>query len=198
MWNTGHESALCHRGGTVASIRRTRGLPIRPWVFMPDSLPCPLCPRHTVCMSTTDNDQTWVPEDLGFAERLWRLRKHLGLKQTQLADLAGLRHDNLSEWENGRTPRDFVGVCEKIADATKCDLHWLAFGQTIRWLQSSETDTHRVLPPRRVKGQLALAFGARRAPPTSGTRSPNCRRPRSVVDRSAAPTLGDASSGDTQ
>jgi transcriptional regulator with XRE-family HTH domain len=79
-------------------------------------------------MSMTSAHSGWVATDAAFGARLALIRQRMGWGNTKEAALAcGLPVQSWRGWErDNRAPRDFIGTCQKIADATGCDLIWLA------------------------------------------------------------------------
>ena len=79
-------------------------------------------------MSTMQSTRGWVATDATFGARLALIRQRCGWGNTKEAALAcGLPVQSWRGWErDGRQPRDFIQVCEKIAKATGCDVFWLA------------------------------------------------------------------------
>lgn len=67
---------------------------------------------------------TWELQD-----RLARARRHAGLEQGELAELAGVSRKSVSNWELGRTvPRRAAIIA--IAYATGVSVEWLEYGET--------------------------------------------------------------------
>ncbi len=78
--------------------------------------------------------EPWVPRDT-FGARLALIRQWLGgwnVKKT--AELCEIDDQSWRNWESkpDATPRDYEGVCRKIAEHTGCDLTWLKAGGPTR------------------------------------------------------------------
>ena len=71
--------------------------------------------------------QTWYPDDSTFGARLALLRQHQGWGNIKEAALAcGQPVESWRSWEvHGRTPRDFIAICQTISSRTGVDLQWL-------------------------------------------------------------------------
>lgn len=77
----------------------------------------------TTSFSTGGNIPTWELQD-----RIMRARRHAGLEQSELAELAGLSRKSISRYETGlSTPRRPALIA--IALATGVDLTWLETGK---------------------------------------------------------------------
>ena len=55
-------------------------------------------------------------------QRLKEIRRSLGLTQVQLAAVAGISQNRISDIENGRTSSLRIGTLERYADALGCDI----------------------------------------------------------------------------
>lgn len=84
--------------------------------------------RYLVRMERSRLGAGWVPTDASFGARLALLRQRMGWGNTKEAALAcGLPVQSWRGWErDNRMPRDYIGTCQKIADATGVDVWWLA------------------------------------------------------------------------
>lgn len=63
------------------------------------------------------------------AERLAARRRELGLRQQDLADVAGVSKAAVSQWELGHTQNLKLDNLFRIADRLKVHARWLALGQ---------------------------------------------------------------------
>lgn len=70
----------------------------------------------------------WGPDDAEFGARLALVRQRMGWGNVKEAALAcGLPVESWRNWErDGRKPRDYIAVCQKISARTGADLSWLA------------------------------------------------------------------------
>jgi transcriptional regulator with XRE-family HTH domain len=70
-----------------------------------------------------------IPLDT-FASRLAVMRADAGgLNIKRAAERCGLSDQSWRTWESGRTkPRDYLGVCRRIAEGLDYDLTWIAMG----------------------------------------------------------------------
>jgi hypothetical protein len=74
----------------------------------------------------------WVPASDTFAARLMLVRHRMRWNLKQAALECGLPAQSWRDWEiRGKRPRDYEGVCQKIAARTECDLIWLMLGQPL-------------------------------------------------------------------
>lgn len=81
---------------------------------------------------TRQSTPQWIPEVSDFAARLVLIRHHMGWNLKEAAMACGLSAQNWREWElTGRKPRDYEGVCRRIAARTDCNLIWLMTGQSV-------------------------------------------------------------------
>ena len=71
--------------------------------------------------------QGWTASDDTFGARLALVRQHMGWGNVKEAALAcGLPVQSWRGWErDNRIPRDIVSICQAVAAATGCDVHWL-------------------------------------------------------------------------
>ncbi|WP_353861257.1 helix-turn-helix domain-containing protein [Azospirillum formosense] len=65
---------------------------------------------------------------MDFAERIAQARKDAGLTQSQLADAVGVGQSTVGMWERGKN-EPTIEMIQKIANTTKTDAGWLAFGK---------------------------------------------------------------------
>jgi hypothetical protein len=72
----------------------------------------------------------WVPDATSFGARLALIRQRMEWGNVKEAALAcGLPVESWRNWErDGRQPRDYMRVCQVIAEHTGVDVTWLAVG----------------------------------------------------------------------
>lgn len=95
---------------------------------------------------STQTPSSWIPNDETFGARLALVRQHMGWGNVAEAALAcGLPVPSWRNWErDGRTPRDLVGIAERIAEQSGVDFDWLLRGQRVPGRQGRQT-TERIL-----------------------------------------------------
>ena len=78
-------------------------------------------------MTASEALTPWIPGDDTFGARLALIRQRMGWGNTKEAALAcGLPVQSWRGWErDGRQPRDYMGTCQAIADATGVNVYWL-------------------------------------------------------------------------
>lgn len=76
---------------------------------------------------TAQTTDAWYPNDSTFGARLALLRQHQGWGNIKEAALAcGQPVESWRSWEvHGRSPRDFIVICQTISARTGVDLQWL-------------------------------------------------------------------------
>jgi transcriptional regulator with XRE-family HTH domain len=67
----------------------------------------------------------WRPDLSAFGARLALVRQRMGWNVKEAADHCRLPPQSWRSWEAGRTPRDLVAVCQRIAETTGADVAWL-------------------------------------------------------------------------
>lgn len=72
--------------------------------------------------------------DKTLAERLTARRQELGLRQADLAEVAGVSEAAVSQWENGKTKNLRLDHLFRIADALKVHARWLGVGQGPKYM----------------------------------------------------------------
>ena len=60
-----------------------------------------------------------------FGDRLVRIRKSLGLSQTEMGALIGVAKKSISRWENDEHVRDPHGVATKYAEVSDYEYEWI-------------------------------------------------------------------------
>ena len=72
----------------------------------------------------------WVPDASTFGARLALIRQRMGWGNVKEAALAcGLPVESWRNWErDGRQPRDYMRICQVIAERSGVDMTWLAVG----------------------------------------------------------------------
>jgi hypothetical protein len=72
----------------------------------------------------------WVPDATTFGARLALIRQRMEWGNVKEAALAcGLPVESWRNWErDGRQPRDYMRVCQAVAEHTGVDVTWLAVG----------------------------------------------------------------------
>lgn len=72
----------------------------------------------------------WMADDSTFGARLALIRQHKGWGNVKEAATAcGIPAETWRTWErDGVMPRDYTGICQRIAEVTGADFIWLATG----------------------------------------------------------------------
>jgi transcriptional regulator with XRE-family HTH domain len=77
----------------------------------------------------TTHATQWVPDTSNFGVRLVLVRHEMGWNAKEAALACGISPQSWREWEmSGRRPRDYEGICKRIAARTQCNLIWLLAG----------------------------------------------------------------------
>lgn len=79
-------------------------------------------------VTTEATSRGWRPDDSSFGARLALVRQRMGWGNVKEAALAcGLPVESWRNWErDGREPRSYIAVCQKISERTGADMAWLA------------------------------------------------------------------------
>jgi hypothetical protein len=73
----------------------------------------------------------WRPADT-FADRLSRVRRHMGWNAAEASTECGFGRQNWRKWEvEGTRPSDMAQVVEKIHTRTGVDRNWLMWGDSV-------------------------------------------------------------------
>lgn len=102
----------------------------------------------------------WVPRDT-FGARLALVRQRNGWNVKEAADACGLNDQSWRNWEEpeSKGPRDYAGVCAKIAEQAGCELRWLmAGGPLIHWNTDSAGQRDHLSAVEDCPGQLELGY----------------------------------------
>lgn len=91
-------------------------------------------PHHERVDTANDTARGFRPDASTFGARLALLRQHQGWGNVKEAALAcGLPSQSWRNWErDGRLPRDYMAVCQQIAEYSGVDLDWLIGGDELR------------------------------------------------------------------
>lgn len=85
-------------------------------------------PSRDRTASTGGSSTAWRPADT-FADRLSRVRRHMGWNAAEASVECGFGRQNWRKWEvEGTRPSDMAGVVEKIHARTGVDRMWLMWG----------------------------------------------------------------------
>lgn len=85
-------------------------------------------PSRDRTASTGGSSTAWRPADT-FADRLGRVRRHMGWNAAEASVECGFGRQNWRKWEvEGARPSDMAMVVEKIHTRTGVDLYWLMWG----------------------------------------------------------------------
>lgn len=80
---------------------------------------------------TAQTEERYVPRDT-LSNRLFLVRRELGLTHREAEVLTGVGRGSWQSWESGRSPRDEVRKLTRVADALHIDRDWLMFGGPLR------------------------------------------------------------------
>ncbi len=78
--------------------------------------------------STTEPTGSWTPDLSTFAARLAVIRNRMQWNAKEAALACGFPPQSWRNWEAGKRPQDYAGVCQAIAEHTGVPANWLAFG----------------------------------------------------------------------
>lgn len=73
---------------------------------------------------TAERPPIRIPE-FDFADRVAKVRKMMGLTQTEFADQLNTRPGTLAGWESGVQPRDMVSVARKVSAISSVPVGWI-------------------------------------------------------------------------
>lgn len=84
----------------------------------------------------------WVPDLSTFAARLAVVRNRMQWNAKEAALACGFPAQSWRNWESGKRPQDFAGVCQAIGKRTGVPAAWLAFGPESAITRTPDEEKH--------------------------------------------------------